>query len=80
MIKESKKRMRQQAETEGPVFSNIQIISDHYSGDFQHYCELYIMKYQCTMLGAPLQRMYFTHSKHLFLTRVFFFFSRIKEY
>jgi len=75
VIKEKKKEWNKQRQKDqcSPIHKLLnQINSHHYSGDFQHYCELYIMKYWCTMLGAPLQRMYFTHSKYLFLTRFFF--------
>ena len=81
VIKEKKKEWdnkQRQKDQCSPIHKLLnQINSHHYSGDFQHYCELYIMKYWCTVLGAPLQRIHFTHSKHLFLIR---FFSIIKAY
>lgn len=76
VIKEKKKEWdnkQRQKDQCSPIHKLLnQINSHHYSADFQHYCELYIMKYWCTMLGAPLQRIHFTHSKHLFLIRFFF--------
>lgn len=39
-----------------------------YVGNFQQNYKWYIKKYYCTMLDAPLQRMYFGGGEHLFLS------------